>query len=88
MVELALQHIKSKRLSKNYTQEYLAKRLSITQTQYSRIESGKSSVSLNTLIAIIKVLDMEEIEFLSELIESYKINNAHTSGNTHSKLNN
>lgn len=88
MVDLVLQQIKAKRLSKNYTQEYLALRLNITQTQYSRIESGKSSVSLNTLSAILKVLDMENIEFLLALLKAYKIKQYQSSGHKHSKRKN
>lgn len=82
MVDLVLQQIKEKRLSKNYTQKYLAEKLSITQTQYSRMECGKCSVSLHTLSAILKALGTEEVEFLSGLIESYKINHATLSGHT------
>lgn len=87
MVDLVLQSIKSKRLSKNYTQAYLAQRLNITQTQYSRIECGKCSVSLHTLSAILKVLDINDVEFLLALVKACKTKHSQSSAHEYSQIN-
>ncbi|MFH6951048.1 helix-turn-helix domain-containing protein [Flavobacterium sp. FlaQc-51] len=55
--------IKSIRELKNYTQEYIADQLGITQAGYSKIEKGKTSLSLEKLqqLALILELPLENI---------------------------
>jgi transcriptional regulator with XRE-family HTH domain len=55
--------IKSIRELKNYTQEYIADQLGITQAGYSKIEKGKTSLSLEKLeqLAVILELPLENI---------------------------
>ena len=55
--------IKSIRELKNYTQEYIADQLGITQAGYSKIEKGKTSLSLDKLeqLALILYLPLENI---------------------------
>lgn len=51
--------IKNLRESKNYTQEYLAKCLDITQRAYSKIENDEVSLSVEKLKRISDVLEVE-----------------------------
>lgn len=55
--------IKSIRELKNYTQEYIADQLGITQAGYSKIGKGKTSVSLEKLqqLSVILELSLEDI---------------------------
>ncbi|MFC0778640.1 helix-turn-helix transcriptional regulator [Flavobacterium sp. HJSW_4] len=55
--------IKSIRELKNYTQEYTAYRLGITQAGYSKIEKGTTALSLEKLqqLAVIFELSVENI---------------------------
>ncbi|MEO8534470.1 MAG: helix-turn-helix transcriptional regulator [Flavobacterium sp.] len=48
--------IKSLRELKNYTQQYMAEALEITQAAYSKIEKGKTNLSLNKLEKIAEIL--------------------------------
>ena len=51
----AVKLIRKIRIEKNYSQEYLASKLNISQSYYGRIENGKTSLNLKTLKEI-KVL--------------------------------
>ncbi|MWB93072.1 helix-turn-helix domain-containing protein [Flavobacterium sp. GA093] len=55
--------IKSIRKLKNYTQEYIAEQLGITQAGYSKIEKGKTRMSLEKLqqLSLILELPIEKI---------------------------
>ena len=44
---------------KNFTQDYMAQQLGMTQAGYSRIEMGATDVSYSKLIDIAKVLDVK-----------------------------
>lgn len=59
------QKIKKIRLLKGYKQEYLAYKIGISQTGYSKIETGETSLSLDRASAIAKVFGMS----LAELVE-------------------
>ncbi|ABQ06123.1 helix-turn-helix transcriptional regulator [Flavobacterium johnsoniae] len=52
-------NIKIIRELKNYTQEYMALRLGITQAGYSKIEKGSSTVSFEKLEEIAQVFEMD-----------------------------
>lgn len=52
------QLIKNARLSQNLTMEYVAKKANITRATLSSIENGSTKCSLQTLIDILNVLDL------------------------------
>nr|WP_315222685.1 helix-turn-helix transcriptional regulator [uncultured Flavobacterium sp.] len=58
-------NIKSIRELKNYTQEYMADCLGITQAGYSKIESGKNNISYKKIekIAIVLEVNLEDIVY-------------------------
>nr|WP_315238815.1 helix-turn-helix transcriptional regulator [uncultured Flavobacterium sp.] len=58
-----LNNIKNIRELKNYTQEYMAVQLGITQSAYNKIEKGKTILGQNRLlkIAIILEVDIDDI---------------------------
>jgi transcriptional regulator with XRE-family HTH domain len=57
-IEAIVTDIREVRLNKNYSQEYLANKLRISQNTYSEIESGNIKIPLQMLFAIAKVLDI------------------------------
>jgi transcriptional regulator with XRE-family HTH domain len=62
-------NIKIARLTKNYSQDYIASKLNISQNAYSKLELGYIRIKLENLIIIADVLDVP----LTSLIESLRI---------------
>ncbi|MES2809659.1 MAG: helix-turn-helix transcriptional regulator [Bacteroidota bacterium] len=56
--------IRKKRESKNYTQEYLAYKLNISQNAYSKIELGYTKITVERLFQIAEVLEINAIDLL------------------------
>lgn len=67
--------IKVIRLSKNYTQNFLADELGIDVTNYSRLERGEVSISVERLKKIAKTLGVNT-SFLLDDIETESDNSA------------
>lgn len=51
--------IRSFREAKGYTQEYMAEMLDICQSTYANLESGKSSLSIDRLLEIAEILELD-----------------------------
>ncbi|MFD2872415.1 helix-turn-helix domain-containing protein [Mucilaginibacter ximonensis] len=56
--------IRKRREEKNYTQEYLAYKLNISQNAYSKIELGYTKITVERLFQIAEVLEIGAAEFL------------------------
>ncbi len=54
------------RLSKGFTQEFLAEEAQISQVQVARIESGKLNTSISTVVSIAKALGVNVGELFLE----------------------
>jgi len=52
-------NIRKVREFRNYTQDYLAAKLKISQNAYSKIELGYSNITLNRLIEIAEILEID-----------------------------
>ena len=52
-------NIRKIREFRNYTQDYLAAKLRISQNAYSKIELGYSNITLRRLIEISEILEVE-----------------------------
>jgi transcriptional regulator with XRE-family HTH domain len=59
--------IRKARLHKNYSQDYLAAKLKISQNAYSKIECGYTKVPLERLIVIAQVLDVKLTNLLGAI---------------------
>lgn len=68
-----LEHIRQLRESKHYSQDYLAYRLDIGQNAYSKLELGYSKLSVQRLIDIAAVLEVDVIELIKHRSDSRKI---------------
>lgn len=51
--------IRSFREAKGYTQEYMAEMLDICQSTYANLESGKSTLSIDRLLEIAEILELD-----------------------------
>ncbi len=56
--------IRKKRETKNYTQEYLAYKLNISQNAYSKIELSYTKITVERLFQIAEILDINPMELL------------------------
>jgi transcriptional regulator with XRE-family HTH domain len=65
-VKAVATNIRNKRVSLNYTQEYLAAKLNISQNAYSKIELGYTKITVERLFQIADILETE----LTELIKA------------------
>lgn len=59
-----ISNIRKIREYRNYTQDYLASKLSISQNAYSKIELGYSNITLNRLFEITQILEVDLIDFI------------------------
>lgn len=57
-------NIRKIREFRNYTQEYLAAKLKISQNAYSRIELGYTRLTLERFFHIAIILEVDEVELL------------------------
>ena len=60
-----ISNIRKVREYRNYTQDYLAAKLKISQNAYSKIELGYSKITLNRLIEIAEILEVELTDLIS-----------------------
>lgn len=67
-----LEYIRQLRESKHYSQDYLAYRLDIGQNAYSKLELGYSKLSVQRLIEIAAVLEVNVIELMKHRSDSHK----------------
>lgn len=58
-------NIRKIRAQKNYTQDYLAAKLSISQNAYSKIELGYSKLTLNRLFEIASILEVDAVQLIN-----------------------
>ena len=58
-------NIRKIREFRNYTQDYLAAKLNISQNAYSKIELGYSSITLTRLIHIAEILEISLVELIN-----------------------
>lgn len=58
-------NIRKKREEKNYSQEYVAVQLGISQNAYSRLEQGLAKINVDRLIQIAEILEVDINDLLS-----------------------
>jgi transcriptional regulator with XRE-family HTH domain len=58
-------NIRKIREFRNYTQDYLAAKLHISQNAYSKIELGYSSITLARLLSIAEILEVDIVDLIN-----------------------
>ena len=66
-------NIRSFRLIRNYSQDYLALKLKISQNAYSKIELGYTRVTVERLLGIAHVLEVSLMELFEQPKHDSKI---------------
>jgi transcriptional regulator with XRE-family HTH domain len=74
--------IKKVRELRNFTQEYVAQKLGITQESYSRIEANRAALTLQRLDKISEVLEVSVFELMSFDEKNVFFNSSETQNNT------
>ncbi len=69
--------IKKYRELKNYTQEFMADQLNISQNTYSKIETGGIKLTVDRLKQIAEILETPIEELLNSDSNVYNFNNSH-----------
>ena len=62
--------IRKLRLIKGYKQEYMAYKVGVTQTGYSKIETGETSLSMERASIIATIFEMSLVELIQWEIEN------------------
>ncbi|KQB40078.1 helix-turn-helix transcriptional regulator [Flavobacterium aquidurense] len=78
--------IKSIRELKNYTQEYMADQLGVTQAGYSKIEKGKTILSYVKLVEIARILEVSVEDVISFDSQRYFNNFNKVRGNNNGSI--
>ena len=73
--------LKKARINKNFTQEYLAEMLNVSQKTYSNFENDKSKPGFSQVEEMAKVLDVSVLDFLSGDGLSFNYDNTHGGNN-------
>ncbi|OOQ61353.1 helix-turn-helix domain-containing protein [Mucilaginibacter pedocola] len=61
--------IRDRRLQLNYTQEYIASQLNMSQNAYSKLELGQTKVTLERFIQLCDILETEMLELLKPCLQ-------------------
>ena len=69
-------NIRRTRENRNYTQDYLAAKLGISQNAYSKIELGYSNITLNRLVEIAEILEVDLVELITATNGNYNKNHS------------
>ena len=64
--EIILIEVRKKRLALNYSQEYMAMRLNISQSSYNKIENGTRGLEVKLLLDLFKILKIDVKNFVNE----------------------
>lgn len=64
-MESTAQIIKKHRESMNYSQEYIARQLGISQPAYAKLENGNTRITLKRLFKLAEILQRDPKEFLT-----------------------
>lgn len=59
--------LRSRRLQLNYTQEYIAFKLHMSQNAYSKLELGCTTISVSRLFELCNALEMDALDMLKPL---------------------
>ena len=63
-LEKVRKRIRSARLEKEYTKDYLGKKLGMSQKSYNRLENGHSELKVKTLLKLSTILEVNVAHLL------------------------
>ena len=68
-------NIRSGREARGYSQDYMAAMLNICQSSYANLELGKTTLSIDRLMRISEILDVDIHQLIGKTIYSQAVNN-------------
>ena len=71
------QKVRRIREEKQWTQEFIANKLEISQNTYSKIESGSIKLTIDRISELSKILDVPIEDMLSDDTKTFHLNNKH-----------
>ncbi|MDR1876255.1 MAG: helix-turn-helix domain-containing protein [Flavobacteriaceae bacterium] len=80
--------IREARVKKEYSQEYVASVLDISQSQYSKLENGEASFDIDKLSILIDLLELNPLDVFEFTDKQQIFLNSSYSGNINSNINN
>lgn len=78
--------VRDARLNKEFSQEYMAHILNISQSKYSRLEKGEISFGITELSILLDVLDLNPLEVFNFTSKQQAFIDSLYSGNVNSKI--
>lgn len=69
--------IRKVREQRNYTQEFVAKQMGISQNAYSKIENGYTQLTVKHIKDLSKILEVSLLELLRDDFEIHRPNHIH-----------
>lgn len=63
-IEKIRKRLKSIRIEKGFTQDYIGEQLNISQISYHKLENGKTTLKLITFIKLAQILEVTECNLL------------------------
>lgn len=66
-MSIILKTIRISRIEKNLTQEDVAKKLNFTQSYYAKIENGKADITLQNLLKLLEILEVNYFDFQKKI---------------------
>ena len=70
--------IKKYREAKNFTQDFIAKKMNMSQNAYSKIENGNTQLTVHHLKELSRVLEVSLLDLLRDDFEIHKPNHIQT----------
>ena len=67
MVPNVLKSIRLARIERNHSQEFIATKLSLTQSYYAKIERGNAKLSLDLFFQLLDILEIDCLAFFKEI---------------------
>lgn len=80
--------IREARIKKEYSQDFVAHYLDISQSKYSRLEKGEIMFDITELSKLIDLLELNPLEVIDFTEKQQVFINSSYSGNINSKINN
>ncbi len=74
--------IRTCRESHGYSQEYMAEMLNIGQSAYANIESGKTTLSIDRLLKIAEILELDIHQIIDNSFQFHERTPLHNPGNS------
>ncbi len=79
--------VREARFKKEYSQEYIADVLNISQSKYSRLEKGELSFGIDELSKLIDLLELNPLDVLDFTEQQQEFIDSSSSDNTNNSIN-